>query len=240
MPKIKAPKQEKVKPITFGKPGKVETDKPIKVEKKPSIFSKVDPRLMLGGALVLVAAIVVIVLTVVLPAVKEHGEQIKNIIVSSTPDKTVYLVGEEVDYDGLRVLVTRNNGETFTVRAGKCEITGFDSKEAGTKTITVDYQGFTTTFSISIEEPPKPTPVLMSISMETLPKTQYTADEWLDTTGGVILCKYADGSEYRLTLVNSYIFGWEDVTGPGEYTLTVKYIENGILAETTYDITVTE
>jgi hypothetical protein len=80
----------------------------------------------------------------------------------------------------------------------------------------------------------------VGITLETLPKTEYRIDEWLDTTGGVLLCEYADGSVYRLSLVNSYIFGWENVNGPGEYVLTVKYMENGTLAETTYTITVTE
>lgn len=240
----KAPKPEKVpKAISFGKPGKVQTDKPMKMEKakKPSVFSKIDPKLILGGALVLVAVITVIVLTVVLPAVEEHGEQIKHITISSTPDKTIYLVGEKANYDGLRVLVTRNNGETFTVRAGKCQITGFDSSAANdNQTITVDYQGFTATFIVKVEEPPKPTPVLKAISLVTLPKTQYTAGEWLDTTGGMILREYVDGTTAELTLVNSYIFGWEDVNGPGTYELTVKYKENGVTAETTYTITVTE
>lgn len=240
--KIKAPKPEKAKSITFGKSEKVQMDKPMKVEKtnKSGIFKKVDPRWIVGGAAVLVAAIVVIVLTVVLPAIEKHGEQIRNITISVTPNKTVYLVGEEVDYDGLRVLVNRNNGETFTVRANKCQITGFDSKEAGAKTITVNYEGFSATFTVNIEEPPKPTPVLLRITLSSLPKTQYKAGEWLDTTGGMILREYVDGSKAEITLVNNYIFGWEDVKGPGNYTLTVKYIENGVLAETTYDITVTE
>ena len=239
----KVPKPEKVsKAISFGKASKVQTDKPMKVEKankKPNFLSKLDPKVILGIVLGIVVVAAVIVLTVVLPAVEERGQQINSIVVSAMPEKTVYLIGEEVDYDGLRVRVTRNNGETFTVRASKCEITGFDSKEAGYKTITVDYEGHSVTFSISVEEPPKPTPVLMRISLETLPKTEYKLGEWLDTTGGVLLCKYADGSELYLDLVNNYVFGFADIDKPGKYTLTVKYIENGIIAETTYDITVT-
>ncbi len=239
----KVPKPEKAsKAFSIGRPGKVQTDKPMKVEKakRPSIFSKLNPKLILGGALVLVAVIAVIVLTVVLPAVKEHGEQIKHIIISSTPDKTIYLIGEKANYDGLRVQVTRNNGETFTVRAGKCQITGFDSSVAEeNQTITVDYQGFTATFSIKVEQPPKPTPVLKGIKLMEMPKTAYKVGEWLDTNGGMLLREYVDGTTAEITLVNSYIFGWEDVNGPGTYELTVKYKENGVTATTTYTITVT-
>ncbi len=238
----KAPKPEKAKAISFGRPGKVQTEKPMKVEranKKPNFLSKLDPKVILGIVLGIVVVAAVIVLTVVLPAIQEHGQQINNITVSTLPEKTIYLIGEEVNYDGMRVRVTRNNGETFTVRANKCELTGFDSEAAGAKTITVEYQGFIATFSVNVQEPPKPTPVLKGIKLVEMPKTEYKTGEWLDTNGGVILCEYVDGSEYRVSLVNSYIFGWEDVKGPGKYTLTVKYIENGIIAETTYDITVT-
>ena len=239
----KAPKPEKAsKAISFGKASKVQTDKPMKVTmaQKPGIFSKLNPKVILGVVLGIVVVAAVIVLTVVLPAIQEHGQQIKNIIVSSTPNKTVYLIGEEVDYDGLRVEVVRNNGETFTVRANKCQITGFDSSKADeTQTITVSYEGFTTSYTVVVKEPPKATPVLKGIKLVEMPKTQYKDGEWLDTTGGMILREYVDGTTAEITLVNSYIFGWEEVSGPGKYTLTVKYIENGIIAETTYDITVT-
>jgi hypothetical protein len=43
-------------------------------------------------------------------------------------------------------------------------------------------------------------------------------------------------------MVNKYIYGWADAYngGAGEYELTVKYVENGILATTTYKITISE
>ena len=238
----KAPKSEKAKAITFGKADKMEVNGPIKVEKakKSGPLSKIDPKWILCGALVLIAAIAVVVMTVILPGIEENGQQIKNIIISSTPDKTVYLVGEEANYDGLRVLVTRNNGETFTVRAGKCQITGFDTSKEGYKTITVEYEGYTSSFSVKVEEPPRPTPVLQEIVFDKLPKTEYKVGDSLDTTGGVLLCKYADGSELYLDLVNGYVSGFSNVNGPGTYELTVKYKENGTTARTTYTITVTE
>lgn len=240
----KAPKPEKAKTITFGRPGKVQTDKPMKVEKankKPNFLSKLDPKVILGIVLGIVVVAAVIVLTVVLPAIQEHGQQIKNIIISSTPDKTIYWVGEKANYDGLRVQVVRNNGESFTVRAGKCQITGFDSAEAEeNQTITVDYQGHTATFMVSIQQPPKPTPVLKSIKVVKQPdKTVYKLGETLDTNGGMLLREYVDGTTAEITLVNSYVSGFYDIHTPGTYELTVKYKENGIIAETTYDIAVT-
>ena len=73
-----------------------------------------------------------------------------------------------------------------------------------------------------------------------MPKTEYVLGEWLDTTGGVIKLEYSDGSVKRVNLMNSNVYGFANVTQAGEYTLTVKYAERGVLCETTYKITVTE
>ena len=43
-----------------------------------------------------------------------------------------------------------------------------------------------------------------------------------------------------ISLEKRDVYGFDEITAPGEYTLTVKYVEGGILAETTYTITVTE
>ena len=240
----KAPKPEKAKALSFGKVGKIQADKPVKMEKakKPGIFSKVDPRLLLGGALVLIAAIAVVVLTVVLPAIEEHGQQIKGIEVANLPKKVSYLVGEEADYAGLKILVTRNNGETFTVRANKCQITGFDSSEPKQMIITVTYEGFTTDFSLKVEALEISVPIV-EIEMFALPKKlSYTLSELkegIDTDGGVILCKYQDGSTAKAMLLYNNVSGYESITTKGKYDLTVCYIENGVTYTTSFTINVT-
>lgn len=234
----KAPKPEKVKAFAPAfKGGKVE--KVADLEKKSVLKKNVNPVVFISVAVVLVVA-AVLVMTVALPAIEEKGLEIQEIMISSTPNKMIYFTGEQVDYEGLRVTVTRKNGESFVVDDGRCQISGFDSTEEGYKTITVNYEGFTSTFSVKVETPPRPTPALRGITLGTLPKTEYKVGEWLDTTDGVILREYVDGSVLWLPLVNSYVFGFVDVKGPGEYELTVRYEENGITAETTYTITVTE
>lgn len=238
----KPPKAEKA--ISFGKAAKVQTDKPMKVEKankKPGILSKVDPKLILCGVLVLIAAVTAIMLTVVIPAVEEQGMQIQKIEITSQPDKLVYLVGEEADYDGLRVTVTRNNGETFVVRAADCQITGFKNDIAmESRIITVTYQGYSDIFSVKIMENEKPKPVLQSIRLDPMPKTEYKVGEWLDTSGAYIIREYVDGSTVTVNMLKTDVYGWDKVKGPGTYTLTVKYAENGVLCTFDYTITVTE
>ena len=195
-------------------------------------------------AIIIIATVVlVIAVAIVLCAtiLDDLNKKMEDIAISSMPSKTIYYVGEEIDLSGLQIDAVYSNGDHFAISLANCTITGFDSsKPVDTQKITVRYQRYQVTFNIIIREEPKPQPVLAGIRLETLPKTEYKVGEWLDTSGGVIVCEYQNGSTYRISLENSNIYGWENVNGPGTYTLTVKYAEGGILKETTYTITVTE
>ena len=234
--KNKAPKSESSIVLKQGKFNK--KDVSVQGAKKKSKA----PIIICVALLIVLAAVVAMGAVKVMSDKKIQGEQIEQIYVSSNPEKIVYFIGEEADFSGLKIEAMRKNGETFTVYTNKCQITGFDSSVAGHKTITVIYEGYTTMFYVKVEEPPRLTPTLVRISLDTMPKTEYKVGEWLDTTGGVILCEYADGSTHRVSLINGHVYGWENVDGhgPNTYTLTVRYKENGILAETTYTINVTE
>lgn len=83
--------------------------------------------------------------------------------------------------------------------------------------------------------------LMCDIELESLPKTEYELGGGrLDTTGGVILRRYTNGTIKRVNLTNQDVSGWEKVNGVGTYTYVVTYTENGITCRTTYDITVTE
>ena len=197
-----------------------------------------------GGALLVLIALAIIIPLLIIPVVDNYGMEISSIEVSRLPEKTVYMIGEEADYTGLRVTVTRNNGEKFIVRADECQFFGFDSQYASdNQTITVIYEKTATTFNVIIQGIETPKPVLKSIRLDPLPtKLEYKVGEWLDTEGGEIVCEYMDGTYSRIDLINDYVYGWDKVWGhgPGEYVLTVKFIERGVLVTTTYTITVTE
>lgn len=251
----KAPKPAKVKtPKAFKELKSPKGPKPVKEKKiksfkasntantgfsiKPENPKKKKIIIIISVVAVLIIALAVAVTVVVVNA-KKQGQEINYISVSSTPNKMSYYVGEEADYKGLIINVTRKNGETFTVLSSECVIKGFDSSAATEKQrITVNYEGFIATFTIRIEELPKPTPILVGIHFEQLPKTEYKVGEWLDTSSGMLVREYKDGSTKRITLVNSYVYGWEEAyeAGPGTYTLTVTYVENGIPAVTHYPI----
>lgn len=79
--------------------------------------------------------------------------------------------------------------------------------------------------------------VLCDIELEKLPKTEYVLGESLDTTGGVILGHYTDGSVFRWNLTNHAVYGFGSITAAGTYKLIVQATEGGITCRTSYQIT---
>jgi len=164
-------------------------------------------------------------------------------IVLETLPKTQYYVGEALDTRGGVILCEYTDGTVTRVNLTNSDVSGFaEIRAPGTYELTVRYKEngviAQISYTITVLEPPKPTPVLKAISLETLPKTQYYVGEALDTRGGVILREYTDGTVTRVNLTNSDVSGFAEIRAPGTYELTVRYAEKGILAQTTYTIIV--
>ncbi len=216
---------------------------------KNNLKNKKALMIMIAVAIVLIAVVAaVITVSVINKKAEEQGKTVQGIYIDSWPETLQYYVGEEANYDGLVIGLKKHDGSSELIAysdatKGDFTITGFDtSKVSDEKTVTVKYKEFTCNFYISVKEVPKPPAVLVGIKLVELPKTEYKVGEWLNTDGGMILKEYSDGTSERTILINSYVSGWEEARqgGPGTYTLTVKYKENGIMKKTTYDITVTE
>lgn len=235
-PKIKDPKPEKA--LTFT-PAKVEKARDFKTYGK--VGKRVNSKIV-AAALAAVAVIVLAVVLVVNLQDNEPGVEPLSLSVSKYPDKTTYYVGEAAAFNGLKLKMTLTDGTAITVDGSECEIVGFNSsKPAETQIITVKYKEMQTTFSITIQEisTDLPDAKYTGISFKTLPKTNYKVKEWLDTSGGVLLVHYEDGTSREIGLIDDYVYGFSS-DKPGTYTITVKYVERGLYAETTYTITVTE
>ncbi len=214
------------------------TDKNFSYNIKAILTNKKNRIAVIVSVVIFLVAIIAcgIIFGVMIP----QGKEIKSITVNTYPTKLQYYVGDKVNLSGLKLSVLKNNGDTYYVDGSECEISGFDSsKPADSQFVTVKYQGFTTGFYVKINKLPTLSPTLSSIEITTMPKTEYKVGDFLDTTGGVITLHYADGSTYRVTLLNKFVYGFNSST-PGEYDLTVKYTKDGILCETTYTITVSE
>lgn len=198
---------------------------------------------------VLVLAIVaaVIITSVVNSSNANKNEQlnvqIKEIQIARKPNKLSYYCGTSFDTTGLMVYSLTNGGDFTKVNLDECTITGFDSSVPVEKqTITVTYKEFSVTFDVTIKEEPTAVPMLESVAIETLPKTEYKLKEGLDVEGGVLLCTYTDGTTKKVDLAIKYISGFVPAMkkGVGEHELMVIYEENGVQATTTYKITISE
>lgn len=236
-PKVKAPKSEKAQTMTFGKPGKVDAGS------KSSLNKPLKPGVIIAILAVFLAVVIGAVTYVILsgPASDKYDSDILKMEITNPPKKLEYYVGERPNYSGMEITVTMKNGEKYSLRASDCSISGFDSSAATDKlSITVMYQDYHDSFYIRVKERPQSTPVLKSISIKDMPKTEYKLGDSLDTSEGMLRCEYSDGSFAYVEMSNNYIVGYSDIKQAGKYTLTVRYKEDTIVVTTTYDIIVTE
>lgn len=210
--------------------------------------NKISKKTMLFISIISLLVIAIVVGTVfLLPNITNNGQEIKEISIERLPDKIIYHIEDKPNYDGLKILVTLNNGETYLAPIEECQITGFDSSTPTDHcAITVVYKGYYATFPVVIKEKFNHERILVGISLETLPKTNYKVGESLSAKDGVILCEYQDGSTHRVNLTKPSIEGEEVAFEQGiakytgTYILTVRFTEeNGISATCTFTITIT-
>ena len=169
----------------------------------------------------------------------EYEKSINKIYLAKAPDKSEYFVGDEINYDGLEIMVLLNNYETYAINVADCEITGFNSSVPTDEcVVTVKYKGFKTSFTVKVKEEPEPTPDPVNITFQTMPKTEYKVGEPISVDGGVILVEYSDGSTKTVSMILSYLVEKPSLDKARQYEITVKYKENGVAVFTTYTITV--
>lgn len=219
---------------------------------KPKRRINIKP-LIITGAIALAIAVIVGVIFLLPEGVLSgaNGDEIKGIYLVSAPDKTKYYLGEKADYSGLEIQILKNNGNSEIIayseqNANLFEFSGFSTDLTTDKqVVTVKYEGFTCAFNISVEEEKKPsTAVLSKISIHTMPKTVYSlsAGDWLDVSGGMILKEYSDGTTALDVILYQYVEeSWLEAynKGVGTHTLTVEFVEKGVLKKTTFEITIT-
>ena len=94
-----------------------------------------------------------------------------------------------------------------------------DMTVAGTKTVTVTYSGKTTSFTITVNNPPA---VVSSIAIQSKPtKTVYTVGEKFDASGLSVKVTMSDGT--TKTITSGFTLSNPDMTVTGTKTVTVTY-----------------
>lgn len=83
---------------------------------------------------------------------KGNIKTVSSIAIASAPAKVSYTYKIDTpDLSGLALTVTYPDGTTETVTdTSKMKVTGFDNTKAGTQTVTVEYEGATTSFDVTV------------------------------------------------------------------------------------------
>ncbi len=202
------------------------------------------------GIVVLAVLLIVGATLIVSSIIQEtQGKDIKDIVISGLPTKFEYYVGDEFDPKGTLVQVrTKDMKNTYFVDYTKLKFSGFDSSAVNDAlTITVSYQGFTTTFDVSVKEKPVPPTTkreLVSIKLSDNFNTTYSKNDWnffgptLDEVD--IICTFSDATEERVDMLYGYIKNPNLNLSVGTYDLIIEYTHGTKTVSTTVTITITD
>ena len=133
--------------------------------------------------------------------------------ISSLPSKTTYVIGESLSLSGL-VVTAFYSDESSTPVVGYT-YSGFDSATAGSKTITITYEGKTAVFTVTVAAPVK---TLTGIDIFSMPsKTTYAIGETLNLSNLVVRAIYSDFTfepitGYTTSSLNSNTGGSKEIT----------------------------
>ena len=153
--------------------------------------------------------------------------------IASMPKKTVYYTEQKFDPTGIRVNATATDGEIIDV-TNSVTYSGFDNTTTGTKTVKVELLNngsrLTTSFSITMRQL-----VLESIRIDSKPtKLKYYTGQKFKSEGMKILALYNSGEEKDCTGNATVIFNSSNASD--SYPVTVKYTENGITKNATFNV----
>ena len=163
---------------------------------------------------------------------KENGfafvcpEQIK---VSKLPDKVTYYIGDSFDPTGIVVSYVNNDGSEDAINA-KFTITGFDSSVVGKNTITVAYNGKTTTFDVEIKVPSIALSE-SSLAFDLIGKTATLIATAVPSDSEIV---WKSSDESVATVENGVV----TAKGAGNATITAKFTYNNIEYTATCNVTV--
>lgn len=154
----------------------------------------------------------------------------RSITVNTANVKKEYTVGENFDEWGMRVTVNYADGSTETVYGGY-EIHCDEFTQAGTYTVTVEYEGCQATFDVTVTQAK-----MLGAYVSSIPaKVKYTIGEELDTEGLTIDVMYSD---YSMKTITDGFDVECDLSTAGTKYVQVTYTENGVTVTAEYEIEV--
>lgn len=134
-------------------------------------------------------------------------ESLTGISITTLPSKTEYHINGEFNPSGISVSASTSDGNTVTLNSDQLIYSGFDSSSPGNKTITVSYNGMTSSFDITIMVP-------VSIQAQGYSGTAYFIGDTSNVSVSYINATYSDGitdshinSGYTVTQVDTSTAG---------------------------------
>jgi fibronectin type 3 domain-containing protein len=137
-------------------------------------------------------------------------------IVVTAPTKVEYLVGEELDLEGLVVTVTKSDDTTEVITEG-FTVTGFTSEAAGTVTVTVTYGEFTATFDVTV----KKVEITANITVAADGAAEGVSVAWTDVSADAYLV-------YRRTYTDNVAGEWELIAEVADVAYVDTTAANGV------------
>lgn len=152
------------------------------------------------------------------------GDAVTYTVKFEPPTKKTYLVGQQLDLSGIALSVSGSDGSNLKIAAENMRLSGFDSTQTGSQTVTVTYYDSlqqidnTVTFPVTVVDQS----TLHSIAITTPPsKRSYIQGEPLDVSGGMLELRY-DTHTDTVPMNNSMVSGFDSQT-VGSQKLTVTY-----------------
>ena len=137
---------------------------------------------------------------------------ITGIEIVNLPEKTVYIMGENLDTTGLKVNILYDDG--YKKEIHDYTVSELDTYTSGTKTITVDYTGITAEFSVEVH-------AVIGIRISNYPgKRYYRIGETLDISYMYVNAILDNGKECQIT---NYNVSELDTSEIGVKTVKVSY-----------------
>lgn len=123
--------------------------------------------------------------------------------VLSKQAKTEYKIGEELDLSGVQIFAVYSDGKEKQIDISECTVSVPNnfSKNAGKKTVTVNYQG--KTFSYDVKVYAEKTSVILNSIYGTFPDGfSFKTDSFdnMDFSGITVTAVYSDGSEKNIPI----------------------------------------
>ncbi|MDG5787246.1 bacterial Ig-like domain-containing protein [Evansella sp. AB-P1] len=138
---------------------------------------------------------------------------VESLEVDSSEMNTEFLVGEALDLTGLVVSAKYSDGTESVISEEDYIVTGFDSSEVGTNTITINFRGSTATIELEIVALN-----ITSLEIQYFPaKTEYFIGDSFDPEGLEVVAEYNEGFTYAVLSSDSFNFAIDGVELDAEF-----------------------